>query len=446
MGRAERSEKSLTPAHYIVHVPPISLSHSFVGSDPLPELRSLFPTHVRSFRIVTGFLTKPGLTLLKRLASDETKIDRLIIGRATPGAWEGVTSLSPSLVERSVRVHLGWKIKGKPLKVQKGWRPMLHSKIYLITLQNGTSWAYVGSNNCTEYALRGKNGEAGFVIQGPSDAEVFHQMERYIESLWSHAVPFRQEHVEYYSAALDSVVRAELSESNGNFEQVGVILLENRKDSLPAFGDNDRIYFEIPKSRSSDWTHFQSLGKRVHLAFAPRGSMALKEPGDLPVVVYEATVAGTYEGTKRSVTTYRVSWRIPDIIAPTVEPAMGTIRGSTDALRIVVRIRRRIEDAELRTYYLGPRTKSALFLMSTGETSAEASFADLDDDCATPPLSESEEVEWEPATGVLRKEAETRFDLRRRESVGFALRQWQGEVEDKQAFFFIPCRHKRSND
>ena len=43
---------------------------------------------------------------------------------------------------------------------------MLHSKVYLLEMEDGHAIAIIGSHNITGYALLGLNGEAAVVVEG----------------------------------------------------------------------------------------------------------------------------------------------------------------------------------------------------------------------------------------------------------------------------------------
>ena len=67
---------------------------------------------------------------------------------------------------------------------------MLHSKIYFFEMPEGTATAFVGSHNLTGFALRGLNGEAAVLLEGPSSDPVFDEIRSHIAESYRQAVPY----------------------------------------------------------------------------------------------------------------------------------------------------------------------------------------------------------------------------------------------------------------
>jgi HKD family nuclease len=57
---------------------------------------------------------------------------------------------------------------------------MLHSKLYLLEMPNGTAAAFVGSHNLTGFALLGQNGEASLLVEGSASEPEFAALRRHV--------------------------------------------------------------------------------------------------------------------------------------------------------------------------------------------------------------------------------------------------------------------------
>lgn len=154
----------------------MTLDVTFLHARPQREIASLVEARLARCReadIVSGFMTPDGVEAL-RLTTTTGRVRRFVIGAGTYKAFEAVEGLiTAGLPIDRVRVHLGHthatSSKEHPYA---RYRPMLHSKIYLMEFEDGTSAAFVGSHNLTGFALRGLNGEAGVLLEGRSSLAV----------------------------------------------------------------------------------------------------------------------------------------------------------------------------------------------------------------------------------------------------------------------------------
>jgi hypothetical protein len=53
------------------------------------------------------------------------------------------------------------------------YHPMLHSRVYLFDMPDGSARAFVGSHNITGFAMGGLNGEAGVLMEGSGQSDPF---------------------------------------------------------------------------------------------------------------------------------------------------------------------------------------------------------------------------------------------------------------------------------
>jgi HKD family nuclease len=76
---------------------------------------------------------------------------------------------------------------------------MLHSKVYVLEMGDGTAAALVGSHNLTGFALLRLNGEAGILREGPADGQEFAALRRHVDESVTQAVPYDPSMKEAYS-------------------------------------------------------------------------------------------------------------------------------------------------------------------------------------------------------------------------------------------------------
>jgi hypothetical protein len=128
----------------------------------------------REARIVSGLATPDGMAALLAGAS-APKIARLVLGAGTFKTSDALDGLiAGGMPAHAARVHLGFSRQtGWPNNPFERMRPMLHSKIYYFEMTDGQAAAFVGSHNLTGFALRGMNGEAAILLEGPATNPAF---------------------------------------------------------------------------------------------------------------------------------------------------------------------------------------------------------------------------------------------------------------------------------
>ena len=57
-------------------------------------------------------------------------------------------------------------------------------------MPDSSAAAFVGSHNLTGFALRGLNGEAGILLEGPVGASAFDELRSHIDESYRQAVPY----------------------------------------------------------------------------------------------------------------------------------------------------------------------------------------------------------------------------------------------------------------
>jgi hypothetical protein len=143
-------------------------------------------------------------------------------------------------------------------------RPMLHSKIYLFEMPDGTAAAFVGSHNLTGFALRGLNGEAGVLLEGPSSDPVFAEIRAHIAESFRQAVPYdpslKEAYAQWLRDYLDQLgIDATDMPRDAESKRTVVLFAVVPTGRLPREGD--RIYFEIDLRL----TEISAIDTEVHL-------------------------------------------------------------------------------------------------------------------------------------------------------------------------------------
>lgn len=154
----------------------MTLSVQVLFGCPQQEIASLLSDRLNrcvSASLVAGFMTVDGIEAIGApIRAIPGKLTRLVVGAGTWRAFDALDGLITAGVSRSaLHVHLGHT---RPSGTNKNpfhrYHPMLHSKIYLLDMGNGNAAAFVGSHNLTGFALRGLNGEAGVLLEGPTNS------------------------------------------------------------------------------------------------------------------------------------------------------------------------------------------------------------------------------------------------------------------------------------
>jgi len=197
---------------------------------------------------------------------------------------------------------------------------MLHSKVYLFDMGDGTSTALVGSHNLTFFALAGKNGEASVLLEGPSTASEFAALKQHVDEATRQAVVYDPGMKEAYAwwtmqfiDGLHALANAELPRDAEGMRTI-VILAASVRGVPPRPGDI--IYFEIPEALD----RIESMRAEVHVyVFPTLPATAAKALTQLKnaVVKLECSVEGIESG--RGGIELRADWHIDDRRHPEIK-------------------------------------------------------------------------------------------------------------------------------
>lgn len=245
---------------------------------PQQEIASLLRDRLSrcaSASLVAGFMTVEGIEAIAApLRAQPGKLAQLVVGAGTWRAFDALdTLLAAGVSPSALHVHLG---HSRPTGARAAYpflryHPMLHSKVYLMNMGNGTAAAFVGSHNLTGFALLGLNGEAGVLLEGEADAPEFVALRRHVAEAVRQAVPYDPAMKDAYSwwttQFLDGL-RAKANDipdpDDAEKKRTIVVIAARGTAPLPQMGDV--IYFEIPAALGST---IQSLRAEVHIYIFP---------------------------------------------------------------------------------------------------------------------------------------------------------------------------------
>ena len=247
----------------------MSVSTEILFHRPQRELASLLRGRLdgcTSASLIAGFMTVDGIeAVAEPLRAEPGKLSCLVVGAGTYKAFDACDLLLEAGVESgAVRVHLGFT---RPTNSKLGfvpYHPMLHSKVYLMERGDGTASAFVGSHNLTAFALKGLNGEAGVLLEGPSSSAQFDAIRAHIDEAAHQAVVYDPSKKAAYAWWAERYI----SGLGGRFKDAPrepttprtmVVIAQCAGPDLPAAADV--VYFEIP----AEVDPVTSLRTDVHL-------------------------------------------------------------------------------------------------------------------------------------------------------------------------------------
>lgn len=233
------------------------LETKFLFNKPQCKIASLIKDKIdkcETFNIVSGFITIEGIkSISEPIIHKPSKLKSLVIGAGTYRAFEAIDELIGFGVgEKNIFIHLGHTIKTTSSKAKHSfyrYHPMLHSKIILLHMPENQSCAFIGSHNITGFALLGLNGEAGVMVEGPSDASEFISISKHIEESKNQATQYTPSLKEAYSWWTNQYIDGLKAKSNdtprdGENKKTVIIIATIQNNLLPKAGED--IYFEMP--------------------------------------------------------------------------------------------------------------------------------------------------------------------------------------------------------
>ena len=313
---------------------------------PQHEIASLLRdrlTRCAKASLVAGFMTVEGIEAIAApLRAAPSKLAHLVVGAATWRAFDALDRLlAAGVAPAALHVHLGHT---RPTGTNKHpfarYHPMLHSKVYLLDMDDGQAAAFVGSHNLTGFALHGKNGEAGVLLEGPADAPQFVALRRHVDEAVRQAVSYDPGMKEAYAWWTMQFIDGLYAEANGDLPKDAenmrtiVVLAAHTSGRPPRPGQV--IYFEIPEALD----RIQSMQAEVHIyvfpTLPPTSSQALASLGTATARL-SCKVEGIEAG--RGGIELRANWHIDNRRRPELKPTILPFRPTPASGMQQVRVR-----------------------------------------------------------------------------------------------------------
>lgn len=323
----------------------MSVAATFLHALPQIKIATMIRDRLarcRDAQIVSGFATPDGIEALRATAS-AGKISRLVLGAATFKAFEALDNLiAAGLPTTAARVHLGHtrRTGGKKNPFER-LRPMLHSKIYLFEMPDGTSAAFVGSHNLTGFALRGMNGEAGVLLEGSASEPVFDDVRGHIAESYKQAVQYdttlKEAYARWYADYLDRLRTATNDmPRDAEYRRTIILFAETAPGPMPSAAQH--LYFELDKRIEE----IKALQTEVHLHLfsrlpaTPRHALASVASASQSFIASVEAIdsgAGSVE--------IKADWFIDDgsksTLKPTVRPFRPTLSTGKQQVRALIK-------------------------------------------------------------------------------------------------------------
>lgn len=313
---------------------------------PQREIASLLRdrlTRCANASLVAGFMTVEGIEAIAApLRAHPSKLAHIVIGAATWRAFDALDRLlAAGIAPAALHVHLGHtRPTGTNRHPFARYHPMLHSKVYLLDMGDGQAAAFVGSHNLTGFALHGKNGEAGVLLEGPANASQFVALRRHVDEAVRQAVRYDPGMKEAYAWWTMQFIDGLYAEANGDLPKDAdnmrtiVVLAAYTSGRLPRPGQV--IYFEIPEALD----RIQSMQAEVHIyifpTLPPTSSQALASLGTA-IARLSCKVEGIEAG--RGGIELRADWHIDNCRRPELNPTVLPFRPTPASGMQQVRVR-----------------------------------------------------------------------------------------------------------
>jgi hypothetical protein len=257
----------------------MTVSVQVLFGEPQHEIASLLRSRLSqcsSVSMVAGFMTVEGIEAIAApLRLSPGKLSCLVVGAGTWRAFDALDRLTTAGVQpNALFVHLGHSRATTSSGARHSflrYHPMLHSKVYLMEMGDGTAAAFVGSHNLTGFALLGLNGEAGVLLEGTADAPEFEALRRHIAASAGQAVlydPTMKEAYAWWTTQFIDGLRMKTNDipdpDDAENKRTIVVVAAFSGSQPPKKGDV--VYFEIPEALGQ-W--IQSLRAEVHIYLFP---------------------------------------------------------------------------------------------------------------------------------------------------------------------------------
>jgi hypothetical protein len=236
---------------------------------PQQEIASRLRDYVKrsvSVSMVSGFATPSGIAQISEpLSASPSKLEALVVGAGTFKAFEAMDGLlDAGIGSDKLFVHLGMsRATGGRKNPFARYRPMLHSKIYLLDMGAAKAAAFVGSHNLTGFAMQGLNGEAGILLEGDAVDPAFDALRRHVTISIAQATQYNRAlkaAYAWWTAEFLDGLRVEVNDSPKDSETRNTLIVMASAESGQSPSPKEVIYFELPQELG-----LESLRAEVHV-------------------------------------------------------------------------------------------------------------------------------------------------------------------------------------
>ncbi len=290
-----------------------------------PELDVLLGKASKSLRAAVCYFTEPGQILLSSHKDRLSLPDSFFVaGIDPPTNLESVERLHQQ-ARGHVYLHMGGTTPKE--KIGKGYRALMHSKVFLSEgLQKFELW--VGSHNLTGMAIEGGNFEAALTYSSVTASQVIQDAIQHLEACRNSAELFNPDDMVRYQA-----IQKERAENNDWDIERSILVIHAEAAHSPT-GKSFIVRVQV---RPTELDKLFRTDGQVRLFLHAPGSLTLKKPVDYHRAVMwsgEVTaVVRTEEHPKNRGARGQFAGANYDVDIPDLETVPKLITGGTSALR-----------------------------------------------------------------------------------------------------------------
>ncbi len=299
----------------------MSVTATVLFGKPQHEIQSLIEESISkslTTSIVTGFATPGGLKAIEEpIKAVPGKISTIIVGAATYPGFVALDDLNAAGVPLNrLFIHLGHtRESGTYKNPVVRFHPMLHSKIFYMEFPDAKACAFIGSHNMTSFALKGLNGEAGVMLEGPSKSPEFQKVRDHIEEAKTQAVNYSPGMKDAYAWWAREYLDGMKAEMKIPIESTmgRTILIFAKVEGKERPQDGHNVYFEIPAGIDQ----IESMKTEMHLfLFATLPADPWTALNTVPEESYTCQIQGVEneQGNREVAADWRITGTTPPVL------------------------------------------------------------------------------------------------------------------------------------